>query len=196
MANLTMFKPLKRVFRGEDLLGGVVGSAVAVVTDRPSLLPSSDPSVAPATRAQVSALAARLERLETLIRATLDPARSASHSTAVASTQRADEPKLVHQVAALLPTLPAPLRLLHGPLLATVETWSDGTVYAHLPAARLYGSGTDSAEALDDLAAEILSSAQHLSRLHREGKRFGGAAAKTWTALEALVDMSALGAGS
>jgi hypothetical protein len=118
----------------------------------------------------------------------VDALAPGAHSGQVA-TSAATEPQLLRQVNAQLPALPAPLRLRHGPLLVTIEYWSDGTVVAKHPALRLYGEGTSDVEALDALGDEIHEAAVDLSDLARQGVPFGGAAAQMWAALSALVEM-------
>ena len=99
-----------------------------------------------------------------------------------------------HVVAALsaqLPLLPAPLRFVHGPLLVTIETWSDGTVVARFPAARLFGEGHDDASAIEALSDRIAEFVQtHL--VHAHAGRLGGTLAKQWAALTAMIDVSAV----
>jgi hypothetical protein len=65
------------------------------------------------------------------------------------------EPTVVSSGNAILPVLPSPLVLKHGPLLVTVESWSDGTVVARLPCAALHGDGESDTAAIEDLAASI-----------------------------------------
>ena len=105
---------------------------------------------------------------------------------------RTRQPTLLHVVNAQLPILPEPLRLLHGPLLATVETWSDGTVVARLPVAALYGEGDSDTLALDDLAEGIGDFVASVSELLRNGDQIGGPLATQWRALIAMVDVSAV----
>lgn len=105
------------------------------------------------------------------------------------------EDRIVATVTAQLPVLPAPLRLLHGPLLVTIETWSYGVTVARLPAAGLMGEAQDDRAALEALAENIAEFvAVHLPHA-REG-RLGGTLAKQWAALTAMVDVSALTAES
>jgi hypothetical protein len=104
---------------------------------------------------------------------------------------RYHEDRLVSTVTAQLPLLPAPLRLLHGPLLVTIETWSYGVTVARLPAAALIGEGEDDRSALEALAENILEFVEgHLP--HAQAGRLGGALAKQWASLTAMVDVSAV----
>lgn len=99
--------------------------------------------------------------------------------------------RIVSSVSAQLPTLPAPLRFLHGPLLVTIETWSDGTVVARFPAGRIYGEGHDDASALEALAERIAEFVEtHL--LHAHAGRLGGTLVKQWAAITAMIDVSAV----
>jgi hypothetical protein len=99
--------------------------------------------------------------------------------------------RILASVTAQLPTMPAPLRLIHGPLLVTIETWSDGGTVARFPAARLYGEGHDDASAMEALCARIAEFVEtHL--LHAYAGKLGGTLAKQWSALTAMVDVSAV----
>jgi hypothetical protein len=99
--------------------------------------------------------------------------------------------RILTSISAQLPTLPGPLRFIHGPLLVTIETWSDGVVVARFPAARLYGEGHDDASAMDSLSERIAEFVEtHLLQAH--AGRLGGTLAKQWAALTAMVDVSAV----
>jgi hypothetical protein len=102
------------------------------------------------------------------------------------------EPMLVGYGNALLAVLPEPLKLRHGPLLVSVERWSDGNVVARLPAARLYASGRTEAEALSELAADIADLVQDLTEGPHATARLGGAMLETWRALTVFVDAPGL----
>lgn len=99
--------------------------------------------------------------------------------------------RVISSITAQLPLLPAPLRFIHGPLLVTIETWSDGVIVARFPAARLFGEGHDDASAMEALSNRIAEFVEtHL--LHAHGGRLGGTLAKQWSALTAMVDVSAV----
>lgn len=99
--------------------------------------------------------------------------------------------RILTSITAQLPMLPAPLRLIHGPLLVTIETWSDGIVVARFPAARLYGEGHDDASAMESLAERLVEHVNtHL--LHAHAGKLGGTLARQWGALTAMVDVSAV----
>ena len=99
--------------------------------------------------------------------------------------------RILTSVSAQLPTLPAPLRFIHGPLLVTIETWSDGTVVARFPAGRLFGEGHDDAVAMEALSFRIAEFVEtHL--LHAHAGKLGGTLAKQWAALTAMIDVSAV----
>lgn len=107
-----------------------------------------------------------------------------SPDSAVVATDR-----VVSTVSGQLPALPTPLRLIHGPLLVTIETWSDRTVVARFPAARLFGEGPDDTSALESLAERIAEFIEvHL--LHAHAGELGGTLAKQWAALTAMIDVS------
>jgi hypothetical protein len=91
---------------------------------------------------------------------------------------------------ALLPVLPLPLVLRHGPLLVTIHWWADGSVVAEIPACALYGNGISDTAALEDLASVTLDWARGIHSLGDEN--LGGALLRQWTAFKALVDVSAL----
>jgi hypothetical protein len=103
-----------------------------------------------------------------------------------------EEPVMVSSVSAILPLLPDPLTLRYGPLLVTVESWSDGSVVARLPCAALYGSGESDAAALDDLGSVIYDFVGSLRGLLARGESIGGPLKKDWENVSALVDMSRL----
>lgn len=99
--------------------------------------------------------------------------------------------RAIASITAQLPILPAPLRLIHGPLLVTIETWSDGMIVARFPAARLFGEGHDDASAMEALSERIAEFVEtHL--LHAHAGKLGGTLAKQWSALTAMVDVSAV----
>jgi hypothetical protein len=101
------------------------------------------------------------------------------------------EDRIVSTVTAQVPNLPDPLRLLHGPLLVTVETWSYGVTVARLPAAILAGEGLDDRSAMEALTGNIAEFVEvHLP--HARSGRLGGTLAKQWAALTAMVDVSAV----
>jgi hypothetical protein len=99
--------------------------------------------------------------------------------------------RILTAVSAQLPTLAAPLHFIHGPLLVTVETWSDGTVVARFPAGRLYGEGHDDATAMEALSERITEFVEtHL--FHAHAGKLAGTLAKQWAALTAMIDVSAV----
>ena len=102
------------------------------------------------------------------------------------------EPNIVSTVNAQLPRLPSPLRLIHGPLLATVETWSHGIVVARLPLAALYAEGDNDSVALAELGQEILEFAQAVSAKIADGEQIAGPLEYQWRALTSVVDVSGL----
>lgn len=63
--------------------------------------------------------------------------------------------------------------------MVTVERWSDGTVVARLPAARLYAYAETDGDAIHELGDEIAETVQRLVKLRAAGTRFGGAIAQT-----------------
>ena len=93
-------------------------------------------------------------------------------------------------VTAQLPVLPAPLRLLQGALLVTIETWDDGSVVASLPCAAVHGSGRSASEALEDLGAALLDFAVAMRAHGAAG--LAGPLRFEWEAFCALVDASAV----
>jgi hypothetical protein len=75
----------------------------------------------------------------------------------------------------------------------TIEYWTDGTVYASLPSARVYAVGTRSpAAALDALAEEIVEIVHDLTEGEHAKTPLGGAILDTWRALSALIDAPGL----
>lgn len=99
--------------------------------------------------------------------------------------------RILTSVSAQLPTLAAPLHFIHGPLLVTIETWSDGTVVARFPAGRIFGEGHDDAAAMEALSERITEFVEtHL--FHAHAGKLGGTLAKQWTALTAMIDVSAV----
>ena len=107
------------------------------------------------------------------------------------SSEVVPKDRILTSVTAQLPTLPAPLRLMHGPLLVTIETWSDGVVVARFPAARLHGEAHDDTSAMESLSERIAEFVgTHL--LHAHAGKLGGTLAKQWVAVTAMVDVSAV----
>jgi hypothetical protein len=98
---------------------------------------------------------------------------------------------MVSSVNAALPVLPMGLRLKHGPILVTLERWSDGVVVARLPAARLEAEAERDADALDNLSELIADLVRDIAITHK-GRPLGGAILRQWRALEALIDASQL----
>jgi hypothetical protein len=99
--------------------------------------------------------------------------------------------RIVSCVTAQLPYLPEPLKLKHGPLLATIETWSDGTVVASIPALALYEEGDSDILALDGLAEEIGEFAVGTKVLN-DHEVLGGPLLLQWRGLLEMVDISGL----
>jgi hypothetical protein len=91
---------------------------------------------------------------------------------------------------ALLPLLPEPLSLRHGPLLVTLQWWPDGLVVADLPACALYGSGDSDTAALEDLGNVMLDWASGVNALGEEN--IAGGLRRQWLAFKALVEVSRL----
>lgn len=119
--------------------------------------------------------------------------RGSGSLTAIASaseTQTGESVRPLQTANALLPVLPAPLELRHGPLLVTLHWWADGSVVADLPACALYGSGTTDTAALEDLANVMADWARGVRSLGDENLR--GALKRQWIAFKAFVDTSAL----
>jgi len=98
------------------------------------------------------------------------------------------EPVLIGCSVAQLPVLPEPLSLKHGPLLISVEKWSDGSVIARLPATRLHAYGDTEASALAALAEDIAEAVVDLTTGPNGTVRLGGAMLDTWRALCALIE--------
>ncbi|XXT25165.1 hypothetical protein WME94_26890 [Sorangium sp. So ce429] len=105
--------------------------------------------------------------------------------------RRYHEDRIISTVTAQLPALPTPLRLLHGPLLVTIETWSYGARVARFPAARIIGEGRDDASAVEALAENIAEFVE-VNLPQAQAGRLGGTLAKQWVALTAMVDVSAV----
>ena len=95
-------------------------------------------------------------------------------------------------VSAHLPLLPYPLKLKHGPLLVTLETWSDGTVVARIPALALYADGETDTLALDELGEEILDFASSTKRFITTHEVRGGPLLQQWKGLLEMVDITGL----
>jgi hypothetical protein len=104
----------------------------------------------------------------------------------------AREPVLAGTTTAILPILREGMALRHGPLLVTIDVWSDGSVVAKLPAARLHAYGETAADALSSLADEIAETVEDLARGPHHEVRLGGAMLDTWRTLSALVDFPGL----
>jgi hypothetical protein len=95
-----------------------------------------------------------------------------------------------HVANAILPLLPEPLQLRHGPLIVTLQWWADGAVVADLPICALSGQGATDTEALENLGSIMLDWAAGLKKLGDEN--IGGALQRQWLAFQALVDVSRL----
>ena len=95
---------------------------------------------------------------------------------------------LVACVNASLPVLRAPLTLRYGPLLVSIDHWSDGSVVARLPAARLHAYGSTEAEALSFLGEDIADLVLDLTTGEHAQRRLGGAMLEAWRVLSALVE--------
>lgn len=91
---------------------------------------------------------------------------------------------------ATIAVLPCPLRLLHGPLPVTLETWSYGVVVAHLDDVGLWADGTSADEALIAISAEVAEFFADVSDATAKGVLLGGPLAKQWATLCALVAAS------
>jgi hypothetical protein len=102
---------------------------------------------------------------------------------------KSSEDRLVSCLAAHLAVLPKPFRLIHGPLLVTLERWSYGVTVAKLPAARLIGEAFDEASAMEALA-ERIEEFVHTHIWDAQSGRLGGTLLKQWVALTALIDVS------
>lgn len=102
------------------------------------------------------------------------------------------EPTITHAVNAQLPFLPAPLRLLHGPLMVTVESWSDGTVVARIPSPPIYSDAENDTLALMALGDEILEYAESVLELLSIGEELAAPTAYQWETFKSLVDISGL----
>lgn len=115
----------------------------------------------------------------------------ASVTGAGQSVQHSDaQPGVLRSVTAQLVTLPEPLRLRHGPILVTIETWSDDSVVARLPAARLDAVSHDDATAIDELGDEIFSFL--VAALVTFKGNVGGVMARQLATLLELIDASGL----
>ena len=121
---------------------------------------------------------------------------AATDITTTAQLALADEPedRVMHVVVAHLSWLPEPLRLRHGPLLVTIETWSDGVVQARWPETTLFGEGESDVLALDALRERIAEFARDMVPRVATAK-IGGPLLRQWKAFGALVDLSSLGSG-
>jgi hypothetical protein len=105
--------------------------------------------------------------------------------------QMAPKDSVLRSVIAQLATVSSPLRLLHGPIFVTIETWSDGMVQARWPETTLYGEGETDTFALDALRERMLDFAKHLVVLGSAG--LAGPLHRQWLAFRAMVDVSELG---
>lgn len=101
-------------------------------------------------------------------------------------------PTLTHSVSAILPTVPSPLRLRGGPLLITIDSWSDATVVARLPAAVLQAEGESEILAIDALCEEFLCFAVAMTGAVASGKVLGGPLLARWERFTAMVDTSGI----
>lgn len=102
------------------------------------------------------------------------------------------EPNITHIVNAQLPFLPKPLHLLHGPLMVTIESWSDGTVVARLPSPPIYSDAENDTLALMALGDEILEYAESVLELLSAGEELAAPTAYQWETFKSLVDISGL----
>lgn len=102
------------------------------------------------------------------------------------------EPILVSSIPSQLPYLPEPLKLRHGPISITIETWSDGTVAASIPSLALYATADSDTLAISDLADEILSFAVGVQELLDKGGKIAGPLQRQWAGLSEFVDVTAL----
>lgn len=101
------------------------------------------------------------------------------------------EDTVVRAVNTHLALLPAPLKFKQGPLLVTIETWSDGVTQARWPETALYGEGASDALALDALRERIAEFAQDMvSRMARATVK--GPLLQQWGAFVELIDVSGL----
>jgi len=99
------------------------------------------------------------------------------------------EEELDYTTTVQLPLLPPPLKLKQGPLLVTLELWSDGTndtYVADLPLVAVYGEGPCPQLALMDLAEEILEFASHMKHRATQQKEYYW----EWRAFCELVDVT------
>ena len=95
-------------------------------------------------------------------------------------------------ITVMLPVLPEPLKLRHGPLLINIEHWSDGVVVARLPAAALSAQADTQAVAMEGLAQEIADTVHDLTQGPRKDVPLGGAMLDCWRALSALIEAPGL----
>jgi len=96
-----------------------------------------------------------------------------------------DSPK--HSSTSHLCFLAEGLHLRQGPIPVTLETWSDGTVYAHLYDALLFGQGSDAAEALAELREVLEREYRHLATV-QHSHSLGAPALRTWRVLSSLIE--------
>lgn len=85
-----------------------------------------------------------------------------------------------------LVVLPAPLRLRHGPVVATLERYDDGDVVASLPALHLCGVRKSEAWALAALGEAVRDFWQEVAPMAKAGL-LENVLARQWAAFEALV---------
>lgn len=76
---------------------------------------------------------------------------------------------------------------LKAPVVVSILFYRDGTVYAHLYDALLFGEGVDPADAIDNLRENIITTMQLYEKHLKEGRRLGAPAARTRDALRALL---------
>jgi hypothetical protein len=95
-------------------------------------------------------------------------------------------------ITVMLPVLPAPLKLRHGPLLINIEHWSDGVVVARLPAAALSSQADTQAQAMAGLAQDIADTVLDLTQGAHKDAPLGGAMLDCWRALSALIEAPGL----
>ena len=104
----------------------------------------------------------------------------------------ADDETPLRSAPAMLLELPKPLRLLHGPIPVTVETWADGSVVARWPEAALYGEGESEVAALWDLAETLHDAVSLVVADRAGGGDLADALGERWRALTALVGVGDL----
>lgn len=124
----------------------------------------------------------------------LVPLRAVGGTVEIPSARAPAKAAVTSCVNAIIPSLPAPLSLKHGPLLVTVETWSDDSVVARLPVVGLYGEGESDTSALDGLRGEIFAFVADLVELQKDGGVLAGPLKEQWDDISALVDSSGLSA--